>query len=83
MSGVGAVRMRVIAALVLVVAAIAANAPRADAAEHATTRVSYLAGGSVYLEAGREIEATPVGFICHRHLRAGAVHSLLFARVRG
>ena len=40
-------------------------------------------GGFVYLEAGREVEATPVGFICHRHLRAGAVHSHLFARAQG
>jgi len=40
-------------------------------------------GGFVYLEAGREIEAAPGGFTRHRHLRAGAVHSQLFARVQG
>jgi 16S rRNA (guanine966-N2)-methyltransferase len=40
-------------------------------------------GGFVYVEAPREIEAAPVGFVRHRHLRAGAVHSHLFARAQG
>ncbi len=43
-----------IAALVITLAALASGVPAAAAADLATTRVSYLAGGSVYLEAGRK-----------------------------
>jgi hypothetical protein len=42
------------AVLALAIAGIAAIVSGATAAEPATTRVSYLAGGSVYLEAGRK-----------------------------
>jgi len=42
-----------LAALAMVLAGLAAGIPDAAAAGGATTRVSYIAGGSVYLEAGR------------------------------
>ena len=41
------------------------------------------AGGYVYLEAPREVDAAPPGFTPYRHLRAGAVHAHLFLRGQG
>ncbi len=42
-----------------------------------------VAGGFIYLEARREFDAAPAGFVRHRHLRAGAVHAHLFLRGPG
>ena len=38
-------------------------------------------GGFIYLEAPRAFDTAPAGFELHRHLRAGAVHAHLFARL--
>jgi 16S rRNA (guanine966-N2)-methyltransferase len=48
------------------------------AAAEATRLVA--AGGFVYLESSAPLEATPVGLVAHRSLRAGAVHAQLFLR---
>ena len=37
-------------------------------------------GGRIYVEAPRELLAAPAGLLCHRHLKAGAVHAHLFLR---
>lgn len=54
MSAPGRARRAALAALTVIGLGTAVRVPAVVAAESATTRVSYLAGGSVYLEAGRK-----------------------------
>ena len=39
------------------------------------------AGGFLYVETDAELTEAPAGLALHRHLRAGAVHALLYRRV--